>query len=182
MFRRKRLRWYGTTSNESIYEVSNQGYNMDQFNSNTLNHHRLHTFKKNIGSILNQKLFKLCWNFFELFSGSKLSKLIIFGPSKFKFDQRIRIKWTNSTSISKFEFEIFCQILNLDDFFSKFVQAYLSHFWLHPIWPFWNYLPEIKWFGHLANFGLFWMLMKIVYFKAYFGQIWEIFLHFFWKS
>ncbi len=33
--------------------------------------------------------------------------------------------------------------------------------------------PEIKWFGHLAIFGLFLMLKKILYFKACFGEIWE---------
>jgi len=33
------------------------------------------------------------------------------------------------------------------------------------IWPFWNCLPEIKWFA------IFWMLKKIVYFKACFEKL-----------
>ena len=37
---------------------------------------------------------------------------------------------------------------------------------------FWNCLPEIKCFGHLAIFWPFWKLKKIVPFKAYFGKIW----------
>ncbi len=40
------------------------------------------------------------------------------------------------------------------------------------IWTFWNRLPEIKWFGHFAIFGLFWMINKIVNVKAWFGEIW----------
>ena len=40
---------------------------------------------------------------------------------------------------------------------------------------FWNNLPEIKWFGHLAIwpfFGLFWKLKKLVPFNACFEKIW----------
>ncbi len=37
------------------------------------------------------------------------------------------------------------------------------------IWPFLNGLPERKLFGHLA---IFWILKKIVYFKACFWEIW----------
>jgi len=37
-----------------------------------------------------------------------------------------------------------------------------------PFGLFWNCLSEIKWFGQLAIFWLFLMLIKIVYFKAFF--------------
>jgi len=47
-----------------------------------------------------------------------------------------------------------------------------------PFGLFRNCLPEIKCFGHLTFFGLFWVLMKIVYFKDCFGQIWEKFVTF----
>jgi len=33
------------------------------------------------------------------------------------------------------------------------------------IWPFWNCLPEIKWFGHLAIFLAFLKVEKIVSFR-----------------
>ncbi len=38
------------------------------------------------------------------------------------------------------------------------------------IWPLWNCLPEIKWFGHLVIFRPFWMLKKIAPFKGLFRK------------